>query len=329
MKNRNILITGGAGFIGSNLLVKLVKKYPNYNFHNIDSLTYASDLNNLLEIIDYNNYFFYENDIKDFEKVNEIFKKNKIDSVIHLAAESHVDNSIENPNEFALTNVLGTLNLLISAKNNWDSYDKKIFYHVSTDEVFGSLEKKGFFKEETPYDPRSPYSASKASSDHFVRAFYHTYKLPVVISNCSNNYGPKQHYEKLIPKVIYNSVKLMTIPVYGNGMNIRDWLFVEDHVDAIDLIFHEGKIGETYLVGGSNEINNLDLVKKIIYEVDNKLKRSKSSDYLIKFVDDRKGHDFRYAIDSSKIQSKLKWKPKFKFKEAIKTTVDYYIKELI
>ena len=328
MKNRNILITGGAGFIGSNLLVKLVKKYPNYNFHNIDSLTYAADLNNLLEIEDYKNYFFYKVDIKDFGKVNEIFSKKKIDSVIHLAAESHVDNSIENPNDFALTNVLGTLNLLMSAKNNWESFDSKIFYHVSTDEVFGSLDRTGFFQEETSYDPRSPYSASKASSDHFVRSFFHTFKLPILISNCSNNYGPKQHLEKLIPKVINNSIKLMNIPIYGDGMNVRDWLFVDDHVDAIDLIFHEGRIGETYLVGGNNELNNLDLVKKIIYEVDNKLKRSENSDYLIEFIDDRKGHDFRYAIDSSKIQTQLGWKPKYNFEEAIKTTINHYINKL-
>ncbi len=328
MNRKNILVTGGAGFIGSNLLIKFVKKYPEYNFFNIDSLTYAADLNNLSEIEKYENYFFFNLNISSQESINKIFKKYNIDSVIHLAAESHVDNSIENPNEFALTNVLGTLNLLNCAIKNWNSFKDKLFYHVSTDEVFGTLDNNGFFKENTPYDPRSPYSASKASSDHFVRAFFYTYKLPVIISNCSNNFGPRQHFEKLIPKVILNAYNLDNIPVYGNGMNIRDWLYVCDHVDAIDTIFHSGKIGETYLIGGDNEMNNIDLVRKIISIIDNKLNRKHNSENLIQFVEDRKGHDYRYAIDFSKIKNELNWIPKFNFEEAITKTINYYLNKL-
>jgi len=327
MNKKNILVTGGAGFIGSNLLIYFASKYPEYNFYNVDSLTYAADLNNLVEIEKLDNYKFFEIDIINEKKINYLFKKYKIDSVIHLAAESHVDNSIENPNEFAITNIIGTLNLLNCAKNNWNNFKNKLFYHVSTDEVFGSLDDtSGVFIEDTSYDPRSPYSASKASSDHFVRAFYHTYKLPVLISNCSNNYGPRQHKEKLIPKTIDHAINLKKIPVYGDGMNIRDWLFVTDHVEAIDKVFHNGRLGETYLIGGNNEMTNLDIVKSIIKEVDKKMGRNKSSKDLIVFVEDRKGHDFRYAIDFSKIKNKLGWSPNYNFDLCIKETIDYYLK---
>jgi len=324
---RNILVTGGAGFIGSHLVRLLVNKYPNYHIINMDVLTYAGNLENLKDIEDKENYSFVKCDICDVEKVNQVFKKHQIDSVIHLAAESHVDRSINNPFSFAQTNVMGTLNLLQAAKESWNgNFTNHLFYHVSTDEVYGSLGEEGFFTEETAYDPHSPYSASKASSDHFVRAFADTYGLPTVISNCSNNYGSYQFPEKLIPLFINNIVNNKPLPVYGTGENVRDWLFVDDHARAIDIIFHKGKLGETYNIGGFNEWKNIDLIKVMIKTVDRLLGREEgASDKLINYVTDRAGHDLRYAIDSSKLKNELGWEPSLQFEEGIKKTVKWYL----
>ena len=323
---KNILITGGAGFIGSHLVKYFVKKYKNYNIINIDKLTYASNIKFLNEIENENNYNFYELDICNLDSILKLFDEKKITHVIHLAAESHVDKSIESSIEFGKSNVLGTLNLLEAAKNNWKSNNEKLFYHISTDEVFGTLGEKGKFNEESKYDPHSPYSASKAASDHFVRAFHDTYKLPIIISNCSNNYGPNQNKEKLIPTIIYNLMSNTDIPIYGDGKNIRDWLFVEDHVDAIDLLFHKGKVGGTYCIGGENEHSNIELTKKIIsiYSsitgIDN-IKLNK----LIKYVTDRLGHDKRYAIDITKIKNEFNWVPKTNLEKGLSETIKYYL----
>ena len=323
----NILITGGAGFIGANLVSFFVKKYPTYNIFNLDSLTYASDINNLFDIENQSNYTFIHGDINNFNFIYETFKKYKINKVIHLAAESHVDNSIKNPLIFAKTNVIGTLNLLSAAKLVWgDNFTDNLFYHISTDEVFGSLGVNGFFKECSKYAPNSPYSASKASSDHFVRSFGVTHNLPIIISNCSNNFGPFQNSEKLIPKVIYNILNNKEIPIYGKGNNIRDWIFVDDHINAIDIIFHSNKIGETYCIGAGNELENIELVKILISISDSILGRKKDSSLnLISLVNDRKGHDFRYAVDFSKISKELGWKPITVFENAIFNTVNWYL----
>lgn len=323
----NILITGGAGFIGSHVVRFFVKTYPNYNIINLDKLLNSSNICYLDDIINKKNYTFIKADICDSSLLKKIFNKYKIDKVINLAAESHVDASIEDPVIFAKTNVLGTLNLLIAAKNAWgNNYSNKLFYHISTDEVYGELGLNGFFNENSRYKPSSPYSASKASSDHFVRSFSHTYELPTLISNCSNNYGPNQHPEKLIPLFIKNILENKPLPIYGNGKNIRDWLYVSDHVRAIDVIFHNGKIGETYNIGGDNEINNIDLTNMLIKITDTMLGRSAGfSEKLITFVDDRKGHDFRYAINSNKIKENLGWKPKMDFTKGLELTIDWYI----
>jgi dTDP-glucose 4,6-dehydratase len=303
---RNILVTGGAGFIGSHLVRLLLNKYPEYHIVNMDVLTYAGNLENLKDIQDKENYTFVKCDVCDFKKVKQFFIDYKIDSVIHLAAESHVDRSIEDPFSFAQTNVMGTLSLLQAAKSYWKSnFENKLFYHVSTDEVYGSLGKIGYFTEKTNYDPHSPYSASKASSDHFVRAFSDTYGLPIVISNCSNNYGSYQFPEKLIPLFINNIINNKPLPVYGKGKNVRDWLYVEDHASAIDVVFHKGKFGETYNIGGFNEWKNIDLIKVIIKTVDRLLGRKEgTSNQLITYVNDRAGHDLRYAINATKIKEK-------------------------
>ena len=324
---RNILVTGGAGFIGSHLVRLMVNKYPNYHIINMDVLTYAGNLENLKDIEYKENYTFVKCDICDVEKVNQVFKKHQIDSVIHLAAESHVDRSINDPFSFAQTNVMGTLNLLQAAKESWNgNFTNHLFYHVSTDEVYGSLGEEGFFTEETAYDPHSPYSASKASSDHFVRAFADTYGLPTVISNCSNNYGSYQFPEKLIPLFINNIVNNKPLPVYGTGENVRDWLFVDDHARAIDVIFHKGKLGETYNIGGFNEWKNIELIKVMIKTVDRLLGREEgTSDKLITYVTDRAGHDLRYAIDSSKLKNELGWEPSLQFEEGIEKTVKWYL----
>ena len=324
---RNILITGGAGFIGSHLVKLLVNKYPDYNIINMDVLTYAGNLENLKDIEHKENYSFVKCDICDFKKVKQVFVDYKIDSVIHLAAESHVDRSIEDPFSFAQTNVMGTLSLLQVAKAYWNgNLTDKLFYHVSTDEVYGSLGKERFFTETTKYDPHSPYSASKASSDHFVRAFHDTYGLPVVISNCSNNYGSYQFPEKLIPLFINNIVNNNPLPVYGKGENVRDWLFVNDHARAIDVVFHKGKLGDTYNIGGFNEWKNIDLIKLMIKTVDRMLAREEgSSEKLITYVTDRAGHDLRYAIDSSKLKNELGWEPSLQFEEGIEKTVKWYL----
>ena len=324
---RNILVTGGAGFIGSHLVRLLVNKYPDYNIINMDVLNYAGNLENLKDIERYENYSFVKCDVCDFKKVKQVFVDYKIDSVIHLAAESHVDRSIEDPFSFAQTNVMGTLSLLQSAKSYWESnFENKLFYHVSTDEVYGSLGEMGYFTETTKYDPHSPYSASKASSDHFVRAFCDTYRLPVVISNCSNNYGSYQFPEKLIPLFINNIVNNKPLPVYGNGENVRDWLFVNDHARAIDVIFHKGKFGETYNIGGFNEWKNIDLIKVMIKTVDRILGREEgASEKLITYIKDRAGHDLRYAIDSSKLKNELGWEPSLQFEEGIEKTVNWYL----
>ena len=327
---KNVLITGGAGFIGSHLVKFFVKKYSNYNIINLDNLTYAGDLNNLNEISNFPNYNFVKADICDFKNIEEILKKYQIDAVINLAAESHVDRSIENPFNFAKTNVMGTLSLLQACKNYWNTdFKNKLFYHVSTDEVYGSLGNKGLFTEKTNYDPHSPYSASKASSDHFVRAFHDTYKLPTVISNCSNNYGPNQYPEKLIPLFINNIINNISIPIYGDGLNIRDWLYVEDHIQAIDLIFHNSKFGKTYNIGGNNEITNNQIARILIEKLDKKLKRNKGESLnLMKYIEDRLGHDKRYAIDSSKIKNELGWAPKYTFNGGINKTIDWHLSNL-
>ena len=324
---KNILITGGAGFIGSHLVRLFVNKYPNYQIINMDKLTYAGNLGNLKAIQDSSNYTFVKCDICDIEKVKQVFIDYKIDSVIHLAAESHVDRSIEDPFSFAQTNVMGTLSLLQAAKEYWGTdFANKLFYHVSTDEVYGSLGQEGFFTEETAYAPHSPYSASKASSDHFVRAFADTYGMPAVISNCSNNYGSYQFPEKLIPLFINNIINNKSLPVYGKGENVRDWLFVNDHVRAIDVIFHDGKLMETYNIGGFNEWKNIDLIKVMIKTVDRLLGREEgTSKNLITYVTDRAGHDVRYAIDSSKLKDELGWEPSLQFEEGIEKTVAWYI----
>ena len=324
---RNILVTGGAGFIGSHLLRLLVNKYPTYHIINMDLLTYAGNLENLKDIEHKENYSFVKCDICDFKKVKQVLVDYKIDSIIHLAAESHVDRSIEDPFSFAQTNVMGTLSLLQAAKSYWENnFKNKLFYHISTDEVYGSLSDEGFFTEKTNYDPHSPYSASKASSDHFVRAFHDTYGLPIVISNCSNNYGSFQFPEKLIPLFINNIVHNKPLPVYGKGENVRDWLYVNDHVTAIDLIFHKGKLGETYNIGGFNEWKNIDLIKVIIKTVDLMLGREEgTSDKLITYVNDRAGHDLRYAIDSTKLKNELGWEPSLQFEEGIEKTVKWYL----
>lgn len=325
---KNILVTGGAGFIGSHVVRRLVKNYPNYKIYNLDALTYAGNLENLRDIEHFPNYHFIKGDITDAAMINEVFAKYQVDTIIHLAAESHVDRSINDPLIFLKTNVLGTANLLMAARALWkDNYDGKLFYHVSTDEVYGTLPMdSSLFSESTPYDPRSPYSASKAASDHIVRAFYHTYRLPIVISNCSNNYGPYQFPEKLIPLMINNILNEKSLPVYGKGENVRDWLYVEDHAAAIDLIMHQGKIGETYNIGGHNEWKNIDIVHLICDIMDEKTGKSTgSSRKLINFVKDRAGHDLRYAIDASKIFKELGWKPSENFESGIRKTIDWYL----
>jgi dTDP-glucose 4,6-dehydratase len=324
---KTILITGGAGFIGSHVVRRFVKNYPDYRIVNLDALTYAGNLENLKDVDSKPNYEFVRGNINDAPFINQLFEKYRFDGVMHLAAESHVDRSISDPMSFIMTNIVGTVNLLNAARENWNNSSVgKRFYHISTDEVYGSLGKTGFFTETTSYDPQSPYSASKASSDHLVRAYNNTYKLPIVISNCSNNYGPNQFPEKLIPLAIHNIRHNKPIPVYGKGENIRDWLYVEDHAAAIDLIFHMGKDGETYNIGGNNEWTNIGLIRVLCRVMDRKLGRPEgASEKLITFVKDRAGHDLRYAIDSSKLQKELGWKPSLQFEEGIEKTVDWYL----
>ncbi|WMJ72591.1 dTDP-glucose 4,6-dehydratase [Cytophagaceae bacterium ABcell3] len=324
---KTILITGGAGFIGSHVVRLFVNKYPDYKIVNLDKLTYAGNPANISDIENASNYEFVRGDIADTAFVTQLFDKYKFDSVLHLAAESHVDRSITNPMDFIFANVVGTVNLLNAAKSLWkDNFDGHLFYHISTDEVYGSLGKEGYFLEDTPYDPQSPYSASKASSDHFVRAYHNTYKIPVVLTNCSNNYGPNQFPEKLIPLSINNIKNNKPLPVYGKGENIRDWLFVVDHARAIDVVFHKGKVGETYNIGGHNEWKNIDLVKLLCKIMDKKLGRAEGeSEKLITFVKDRAGHDMRYAIDATKIKDELGWVPSLNFEEGLEKTVDWYL----
>ncbi len=325
---KHILITGGAGFIGSHVVRLFVTQYPEYHIINLDKLTYAGNLANLKDIENQPNYTFVKADICDFEKVLDIFKQYTIDGVIHLAAESHVDRSIKDPFTFARTNVMGTLSLLQAAKVTWNGdWENKRFYHISTDEVYGALAfDHTFFTETTPYDPHSPYSASKAGSDHFVRAFHDTYGMPTIVTNCSNNYGPYQFPEKLIPLFIHNIRKQKSLPIYGKGENVRDWLYVEDHARAIDLIFHKGKTAETYNIGGFNEWKNIDLIKVIIKTVDKLLGNPEGySEKLITYVTDRAGHDLRYAIDSTKLKKELGWEPSLQFEEGIEKTARWYL----
>jgi dTDP-glucose 4,6-dehydratase len=328
---KNILITGGAGFIGNHVVRLFVSQYPEYNIINLDLLTYAGNLGNLRDVENASNYTFVKADICDYEAMQTLFQKYEINGVLHLAAESHVDRSIRDPFTFARTNVMGTLSLLQAAKEYWETlperFENKLFYHISTDEVYGTLEMNDtFFTEDTKYDPHSPYSASKASSDHFVRAFHDTYGLPVVITNCSNNYGPYQFPEKLIPLFIHNILKSKPLPVYGKGENVRDWLYVVDHARAIDVIFHKGKIADTYNIGGFNEWKNIDLIKVVIKTVDHLLGNPEgTSDHLITYVTDRAGHDLRYAIDSNKLKSELGWEPSLQFEEGIAETVKWYL----
>ena len=328
---RNILITGGAGFIGSHVVRLFINKYPEYRIINLDKLTYAGNLANLHDVESASNYTFVKADICDFDKLIDIFSEYKIDGIIHLAAESHVDRSIKDPLTFARTNVMGTLCLLQAARQMWEEcpekYDGKRFYHISTDEVYGALRSDGtYFTESTKYDPHSPYSASKASSDHFVRAYHDTYGMPTIVTNCSNNYGPYQFPEKLIPLFINNIRQGKPLPVYGKGENVRDWLYVEDHARAIDLIFHKGKIADTYNIGGFNEWKNIDLIKVIIKTVDRLLGNAEGiSEHLITYVTDRAGHDLRYAIDSTKLKKELGWKPSLQFEEGIERTVRWYL----
>ena len=325
--NKKLLITGGAGFIGSHVVRLFVNKYPDYHIYNLDALTYAGNLENIEDIESAPNYTFIKGNIKDIEFINSIFKEHKFDAVIHLAAESHVDRSITNPNDFIETNVLGTANLLNAFRGIWqDQYEDKLFYHVSTDEVYGSLGKTGLFLETTSYDPQSPYASSKASSDHMVRAYGNTYGLPFKISNCSNNYGANQFPEKLIPLFIHNIKNNKPLPVYGDGQYTRDWLFVLDHAIAIDEIFHKGKEGDTYNIGGFNEWTNLDLIHLLCKQMDEKLDRVKgSSAKLITYVKDRAGHDRRYAIDANKLNKELGWKPTVTFEEGLAKTLDWYL----
>jgi dTDP-glucose 4,6-dehydratase len=322
-----ILITGGAGFIGTHVVKLFVRKYPHYRIINLDKLTYAGNLENLRDVENLPNYEFVRGDIVDKDFIDRLFEKHRFDGVIHLAAESHVDRSISNPLEFINTNILGTVNLLNAARNTWaNDYEGKRFYHVSTDEVYGSLGATGYFTEETPYDPRSPYSASKASSDHLVNAFHHTYGLPIVMSNCSNNYGPYQFPEKLLPLFINNIRTNKALPVYGKGENVRDWLYVGDHANAIDNIYHHGTLGNNYNVGGNNEWQNIELIKKLIEIVDRKLGRTTGTSLaLLSYVKDRAGHDMRYAIDSSKLQNQLGWEPSVNFEQGLELTVDWYL----
>jgi len=324
---KTILITGGAGFIGSHVVRLFVTKYPDYLIVNADKLTYAGNLENLSDVDSTKNYLFEKTDIVNKSQVTDLFRKYNFDGVIHLAAESHVDRSITGPDEFVFTNIVGTVNLLNASLANWHAnFAGKLFYHISTDEVYGSLGDKGLFTEETSYDPQSPYSASKAGSDHMVRAYHNTFKMPVVVSNCSNNYGPNQFPEKLIPLAINNIKNNKPVPVYGKGENIRDWLYVEDHASAIDLIFHKGRPGETYNIGGINEWKNIDLIYLLCKIMDKKLGRKEgTSAGLITFVRDRPGHDLRYAIDSSKISRELGWSPSLKFEQGLEKTVDWYL----
>ncbi len=328
---RTILITGGAGFIGSHVIRLFVTKYPEYKIINLDALTYAGNLENLKDIEHAPNYIFEKVNLLDVPELERVFEQHKPDDVIHLAAESHVDRSILSPLDFVYTNVVGTVNLLNAAKKQWLNKNStaqsfNLFYHISTDEVYGALGEKGYFTEETPYDPHSPYSASKAASDHFVRAYYDTYGLPVVVSNCSNNYGPYHFPEKLIPLFINNIINKKPLPVYGDGLYTRDWLYVKDHATAIDKIFHEGKVGETYNIGGFNEWKNIDLVKLLCRQMDEKLGRAKGeSEQLITYVKDRPGHDRRYAIDASKINQELGWKPSVTFEEGLSETINWYL----
>ncbi|MDR3046925.1 MAG: dTDP-glucose 4,6-dehydratase [Bacteroidales bacterium] len=324
---KKILITGGAGFIGSHVVRLFVDKYPDYDIYNLDKLTYCGNLENLADIENKPNYHFIKGDIVDTEVVNMIFEKHQFDGVVHLAAESHVDRSILNPMEFINTNILGTVNLLAAARHCWqNSNQKHLFYHISTDEVYGSADNGSAFTEKTPYNPHSPYSASKACSDHFVRVYHDTYGLPTIITNCSNNYGPNQFPEKLIPLFIHNIKNKKPLPVYGKGINVRDWLYVEDHASAIDTVFHHGSIGETYNIGGNNEWKNIDLIHNLIKITDCLLSRPEGDSLsLITYVADRAGHDLRYAIDASKIRKELGWEPKIKFSEGFEKTVKWYL----